>query len=147
MTDFSCPTQLQFLGLSLHWHEDASCLTRDAFWDAFQRWCDRQGVYPGGDSAQVFILSHKEASRLRGALNRWLKTQPGLARFDMAPVPLGFEVDQHTCSKVSSPLSFSIGGHLPAALEALGNYQQHLIEEFQQTAQLLPRLLLASRAW
>jgi len=147
MSDFSCTHPLQLLGLTLHWREDASCSTRDAFWDAFQSWCDRQSVYPGGNSAQVFILSSKAPLRLQSALTRWLKTQPGLARFDIASVPLDIDSDQHVGANASPipTLSPCIGSHLPAALEALGNYQQHLIEEFQQAAQLLPRLSAASR--
>lgn len=144
MTDSYCTHQLQILGLSLHWREDSCESTRDAFWDALQRWCDRQNVYPGGNSAQVFLLSNKESLRFRSALTRWLNAQPGLLRFEMAPVTLDVVDEQSTRLGDSPPQSLSMGSHLPAALEALGNYQQHLIEEFQQTVELLPRLCAAT---
>ena len=132
------------LQLSLRWQAELSCTARDRCWDALGVWCDQRGAFLGGEPDLVFILTRRGASPLQPRLSRWLSHQPCIASFDLASD--GFAALEHssTPGPHANQCSPALERDVLAAramMEALANYQQHLVEEFQGTIAMVPMVM------
>jgi hypothetical protein len=141
MTEHQPLSNISYLRLSLRWQADLGLSVREQCWDALVAWCDKRGAYLGGKPANAVILHSRSSTRVRSQLARWLSLHEGIASFELStqPKPTRHK-SAETDSDANPQAQFVDQVDVAAVLEALGNYQQHLIEEFSQTVGMLPRL-------
>ncbi|MBC7618199.1 MAG: hypothetical protein H7293_04275 [Candidatus Saccharibacteria bacterium] len=135
------------LRLSVLWNIELDEASREAHWDALTIWCAQRGAYLGGTPPCACIVLIPARPRFTKQLERWLAAQRGISEFrvcssssEMA-TPLASMDGPNGCASVQTPQELS------ALLEALGNYQQHLVESLQHSIDILPQLSRALRGW
>lgn len=129
MTIYHSSPKSQYFSLGLRWHEASSSETQERVWDAFIARCATRGIYIGGTSEQAILVTRRNSAHTRVSVSGWLTKQSAVATFILAPVALHSRALQ-----VSGAASAG-----PAVIEAIANYQQHLLEELQWTVEQFPR--------
>lgn len=135
------------LRLSVLWDIELDEASREALWDALTIWCAQRGAYLGGTPPCACIVLIPARPRFEKQLERWLAAQRGISEFRVGSssfdevVPLAASFGSADYAPVQSPQEFS------ALLEAMGNYQQHLVESLQYSIAILPQLSQALRSW
>lgn len=132
--------------LSIVWNAELDDVGREACWDALTIWCTQRRAYLGGTPSCACIVAIPASPRLTKHLERLLAAQHGIAGFEVLP----FALEAGAWAAIggsADPTQVLTPQQLSALLEALGNYQQHLVESFQQCIDVLPRLSQSLRVW
>ena len=147
MTEHHPSCKSPHLRLTVRWQSPHDQNAVDACWDALIAWCDQRGAYLGGTSSVALILVNPVSPRLLRPLRRWLSARPCIEAFELLPTAWGGHPQNTEDAAPDQQLSWTTtpDGH-KALLEALANYQQHLVEEFQWTVSLLPSLRVPARS-
>ncbi|MBC7618321.1 MAG: hypothetical protein H7293_04910 [Candidatus Saccharibacteria bacterium] len=133
--------------LSVLWNIELDEASREALSDALTVWCAQRGAYLGGTLCCACIVLTPARPRFTKRLERWLAAQRGIAEFRVLSsyideaVPLAAPIGSIDHVLVQTPQELS------AWIEALGNYQQHLVESLQHSIDILPRLSQALCGW
>jgi len=136
MTTHSFTTKSRYIGLTVRWHDVSSRETREHVWDALIVWCAQHGFFVGGSSEHAMLIARTMSAHTRSDVSRWLAKQSAVASYRVVPVPM------HRPGKQAiDPLPRQAPGSTaprPAVMEAIANYQQHLLEELQWTVDQIP---------
>lgn len=105
---------------------------REALWEGLMLWCQDRGIYVGGAPGHAFLLATRQRAGL-GRLAPWLRGQGVLGGWTLQKASLAPEP--------GSP-SLAPEDH-DARLEALAQFQQHLVEQMLSTVLALHGLRTA----
>ncbi len=125
----------------MHWQIPRDCNAMESCWSELTTWCDQRGAYLGGTFSKAFILVHPAAPSLHRRLRLWLTRQRCIATFELQRTAwAGSTQNPADVAKEQNTMLETDPADLNAKLEALTNYQQHLVEQLAWAVGMLPQL-------